>query len=675
MNGRDDLRKMPGLSPINPYGNRHGEGEHNQQNPRVFAPLRLRVDNPLRSQRSLRFNRFWWWMIPLLLLTFWLGARSLDADSLWYDEYFSIYDAGGAMFERRTPSDIWNGVAERNPWHAPGFFILLSGWGRIAGWQPPVLRALSLFVGTLAVAWTYRLGKDLFSARIGLMAAGILGTAALYVHFLHELRMYSLVVLLSVFTIWIYFRLIDLERPPKWWEWASLLLGAVGMLYTHFFAALPLITVGLYHLILAPKNGRWLRVTGIFALAGVLFLPWFGVLLDGIAHTVEDTGVQEKALSANQAVLLLLRLFSNGSPVLLVLIGVLAIRPPYRDRNVWRVGFLALTLLALTLAVNAAVQVLHEGRVRYLLSLMPLLSLLAALSMARLTRWHFAPWILLIVWMLTGAAQTFNSNFTATFDGSGYLFPIQDVARALRQSAGRDDFIVGYLPADGNPEASYRRMRGFYFNDLPVESTFRQVDRVIQDPNRHPEQMLDLVSESPRFWLAYMPNHDTEQVENIRRAVEERYNLCAVTEDRSDLYLALYAREPVCCHQSAEPAYSQFGDGVTLAAVDTMQMDETLRVSLMWRLAEHVPPNRYSVGLKLFDSAENDAAGVDYGLEARAYTCQPSEISIADLPPGEYRLKATVYAWETGDRLTGKLNESGEQSDLLPLATFTVSAP
>jgi len=83
--------------------------------------------------------RAWWWLVPLLLLTCWLGARKLNDHDIWSDEYHSIADAGGLYAGPQLAIDIWQRLEKRNPWHTPGYFLTLSVWGRLVGWKPALL--------------------------------------------------------------------------------------------------------------------------------------------------------------------------------------------------------------------------------------------------------------------------------------------------------------------------------------------------------------------------------------------------------------------------------------------------------------------------------------------------------------------------------------------------------
>jgi uncharacterized membrane protein len=106
------------------------------------------------------------------------------------------------------------------------------------------------------------------SPRVGLYAAAVVGTSAFFVHYLHELRMYSLFALLTAFTVWVNWRIVTAKREPGKLLWVGLLAVAVAMLYTHYFASLPLFAIGLFHILFVKKTRRWwqvgLMVTAVF---------------------------------------------------------------------------------------------------------------------------------------------------------------------------------------------------------------------------------------------------------------------------------------------------------------------------------------------------------------------------------------------------------------------------
>lgn len=154
-------------------------------------------------------RRTWLWIIPLFLLVFWLAARLLDFDALWVDEYWTIYSAGGAYLGPLSPIQIWERVSTQDFFWPPAFPLVLSIWGSFTGWSELSVRALSLFSGLLAVAWMYRLGRDMISPLAGLAAAVMMGTSAYLIYFFHEARAYSFYVFLVIPTIWAYYILIN----------------------------------------------------------------------------------------------------------------------------------------------------------------------------------------------------------------------------------------------------------------------------------------------------------------------------------------------------------------------------------------------------------------------------------------------------------------------------------
>ena len=175
---------------------------------------------------------------------------------------------------------MWNVIAAHDPWQAPGYYMLLSMWGEVAGWSEFAIRSLSLFAGLIGIAFTWRLARDLLSPQGALAAAVALGASAYYLYFFHEARAYTFYVLLAPMTVWAYRRFARTGRWPF-----ALLLGVAmtGAVYVHYFAALTAVLLGVFHLSLGLRwlgnSRRWWLLMGIFALCALLFLPWLGVML------------------------------------------------------------------------------------------------------------------------------------------------------------------------------------------------------------------------------------------------------------------------------------------------------------------------------------------------------------------------------------------------------------
>lgn len=635
-------------------------------------------------------------LVGLLLLVFWLGARSLDADAIWNDEFYSIYDAGGALYGPKTPLDIWNGVAERNPWHTPGFFLILGGWGALTGWQPPTLRLLSLLFGLLAVAWTYRLGRDWLAPQAGLYAAALVGLSVFFIHYTHEIRMYTLLVLLVAFTLWAYLRIVRSAPPPRRLLWLGLLCGMVGLLYIHYYAALVLVMIGVYHLALLPSGlprRRWLNIAGVMLLAGLLFLPWAGTLLAGLTAAAESTQLHERALTPPEILLRIGYLFGNGEPLALAVGLVLALvgsLPLLRQRQmrarVSTIWVLALGLVGLLLLANLLLRIMHEGRVRYVIMLWTPLALLVALGLyslrQRLPRaGGLLVWLLLGGWFAFGLVNQSSAGFSANLDGIRYDFPLDVIAARLRDEVQAEDVVVSYLP-DGSPIWVAERnqdIAAFYFSGVPVVSSTMRMPNTPELRSDALEFTRQSLGGRLRVWLAHRQDEPRPLLygDLVERMGDDGYALCRTIQSDDFIHIDLYTRETLCCLQydKTEPQIARYGGDITLTGVQLLPVEDEggrLPVIMTWAQAASVPPYVYSVALHLWAADGTVVAQADYGLEIPATTCQRALLEVAALEPGEYTLHAAVYDWQTGERLPG-VNAAGEAAgDMLPIATVMI---
>lgn len=494
--------------------------------------------------RTLR-RPFVWAMIPLLLLAFWLGARSLNADTVWLDELHSIEDSGGPTTGPLTLRQIWLRVAIGNPYHAPGYFMLLSGWGRVVGWEPPALRVMSLLFGMLTIAGIYRLGTDLRSPSVGLVAAAIMASSAFYAHFLHEMRVYTLHTFLTVLTLWLYLHLMNPRREPRRWEWLVWVGCVTAMLYAHYYAMLPLAALGLYHLLFVKKDRRWWLLTGGTVVGGLLFLPWVGALLAGLSRTSADAQLHERALSAGEAVRLIATMFSNNNLILLAV--VLALVLTARGRGVRFVVFLTLVLLGLLLLTNELLQIMHGGRLRYTISMWPLLALVAAIGLLQLRLWRVLMVGVLALWIAFGLWNTVVADITAGLDGWQYVFPFHRITWGLHERTAPGDVIVNYLPDKGLEAVQYETTAHFYYSRMGLEYLVAKIP-----PGRYTQmqidQLIDLVDDRQRVYVAWRPNPEPATVDLFEAALDDRFLRCAGGIQEPTLRLAVYVRDAGLCN-------------------------------------------------------------------------------------------------------------------------------
>ena len=253
----------------------------------------------------------WLWALLPLLLAAALVTKQLDNRAFFDDEPDSLYSAGINNAGLRTLAEVWEFVAETHPTQTQGWSKLLFIWGRIVGWSEPAIRSLSLFGGMLALAWVYRAGRDFFGPQTGLVAALVLGTSAVFLAYMEFARGFTMVALSTALILWSYWRVALHPRPAGPGAQAGLLLGSIGLLYSHYFGSLFLPALGLFHLLFVPKKRRWWRtvlLVGLAALVAALQLPGF---LNGLGKAAADETLKNAAMTAAEIAGRYLHFLSN----------------------------------------------------------------------------------------------------------------------------------------------------------------------------------------------------------------------------------------------------------------------------------------------------------------------------------------------------------------------------
>jgi mannosyltransferase len=260
---------------------------------------RTRFDTLALARRA----SIWPLTLGILLVAFVLRVYRLEAQSIWWDEGHSIQMASAPLAQIPTlpGMDV----------HPPGYFVLLHQWMAIAGRSEFALRYLSVAFSLLAVALLIRFGWAL-AARAGgpragtSLAVGMLAALSpLYVAYAQEVRMYAVVTLFALASVYFQWRILKdwkigglegwkagrlAKQPSNFqpsrrdlliWPLAGYVLSTAASLYTHYFTLFLLLFQNLAWLIwvLAPRAAGNLRRRRIALWLGtqlatlILFLP------------------------------------------------------------------------------------------------------------------------------------------------------------------------------------------------------------------------------------------------------------------------------------------------------------------------------------------------------------------------------------------------------------------
>ncbi len=625
------------------------------------------------ARTSLSTSRYWLLALLPLLLTAVLVIPALGDIALNGDETFSFMAAGVFRPGPHAFTDVWNYTTRVSPDQALGWPLLLSVWGRLAGWSEVAARALPLFGGLLALAWVYRAGNDLFTAQTGFFAALLLSASMFpQTNMLHA-RSFPMVMLFTTWSLWAYWRNALQPRSPGRRAQASLLAGVTGLLYWQYFGALLLPVLGLFHLLFAPKNRRWWRTVLVLGLAAVASLPQLPSILNGIALSGARSQVHNVALAAPQLLTQFLRYLANGivSPApwvgeLLVILLPLALLFgtlwQLRNRRPagagWLLTFVSVSLLLLIIAANEALRIVSERRMRYLIALWPLLALLTGVGLRQLAGAHRRlVAVLLTVWLVLGVSLALTSDLRYEL---GYFSQssIHRLMPVMSEQISPSDFLIqDYHVAALDTRRYYARLLGV---------DWATMGRFLEDPF---ESIRPVHAAYPYAWLLYLTK-DRVGFADLPQALGRVF--CERALEEWGLTLERYALHSVenCPDR---PARLEFERDIQLTAPEITLGDGRLRLDAHFRSVDETLLARYSLAVHVIDprSGQRIAQG-DVGVGPGAIVPLRSEIDVRALPPGEYELHVGLYDWQTGEQLQARDLETGEVGDMQMLQRFRI---
>lgn len=385
----------------------------------------------------------------VLLIGFAFALRMLRAANwlMWGDEGFSIFSAS------RDLLTITLDTTTIDP-HPPLYYYLLHFYFAIFGRAELAVRFFSIFFGTATIPLVWAVGKRMFDARVGILAAFFVTIAPFAVQYSQEIRMYALAIFLTTLGLYALVRLYERDARATRGEWLGYALLLLLALYTLYHTALVLLAIGLVLLTQLRVRRVWV-IRWFVAAFGVvaLFSPWllykYVSAFSGIKQVAGDTVPMDvftfvargwAAIAVGTTIPLNHAFLLAGLFAACIGLGI-AILVVTRAGKLYDVLLVALTLVPILAYYPLYLAMpLYRGRL-FALACIPLLMLLARSVQTIATR---ARWLALVpLALVVGTSAYSTSNYFLNYQR--YSAVVEDYLPAIREIAARaraDDFVL-----------------------------------------------------------------------------------------------------------------------------------------------------------------------------------------------------------------------------------------
>ena len=637
-----------------------------------------KLNTPGRGTTGRRTIPVWLWgLIPMLLAAA-LVAPALGRDIFDVDEAATMIGACAHHLGPCSPAEAIK-VSARWPGQSQGLAIVFSQWGQLVGWSELAIRALPWLVGPLTLAWVFRLGRDLFTPVIALAAALLLATSVIFLTYMHVARFYGPAMLFSAIALWGYWRVALAARPPKRPAQAALVLGATGLLYSHYFGALLVPALGVFHLCLAPRDRRWRQAPALLVLALLLALPQAPDLLNGIAYNQGQESLNRRALHAPEVVSLLLRYLGSDLlnvphalarfllPAMPLFLLLYWRRGPSRRRQPRPVRFLAVTTVLhflLIMAVNEWVRILDPSRVRYLANLWPAAVLLISLALVHPSRALMRRPLggaLLLALALAGASDFLQEGPLVR---TSWHWRKHDISAATMRLALQNTTPDTLLVVDHELMGMNRQIEAYVIafdgHSFPLS------------PETTSQRLLRAADANHELALLLPGSRETEL--NLQRHVDFLLRRLWIQHEmwREDGMTLVRFVSPFST-LLIDRSQLTWDQNITLVGSGIIREPGKIRFLAHFRSADENLLADVSLAVHVIDPstgervAQNDS-GVGPGKRVR----KVSDVDVSALPPGDYEVHVALYDWQTGERLIARDLQTGAVSDMHVLQRFRI---
>ncbi len=204
-----------------------------------------------------------WKLLILLAAAIYIAIRfwNLTASCLWFDEIFSIHAA----------TNDWSsffGFIAQDLIHPPFFYILLKIWIAVGGETLFWLRFFPVLFSIIALIPFYFLCKQLkLKLPTITFALTFLAVNGSLIKYAQEIRMYSVLLCLSLFSLWLFARFLNVGKGIWFLAFVNILL--VHTQYFGWFLVASEVLAVLY-----LQRIKIVQTLIMFGLTILSFIPW-----------------------------------------------------------------------------------------------------------------------------------------------------------------------------------------------------------------------------------------------------------------------------------------------------------------------------------------------------------------------------------------------------------------
>lgn len=224
------------------------------------------------------------YLAVLMLFVLGISYFFLSKQSLRLDESQSLWQSSHTIF------GVFNTIS--HDVHVPLYGQLLHFWLFLFGTSVTAARAMSLIFFLASIPAIYFLAKTAYGRSIGLFAALLLATSPFLNWYGNEIRMYSLLTLVTILNQFFFLKIFlskDREESTSLWWWGYALTALVGI-YTHYFFWLVLLAETIFFFLhykeFPKKTLAKLSAVAVLLVAAIAPWLWYVKTQNGVTNSI-----------------------------------------------------------------------------------------------------------------------------------------------------------------------------------------------------------------------------------------------------------------------------------------------------------------------------------------------------------------------------------------------------